>query len=579
MPNSIVLDCQVEVHISNANLKATLQGNELHFSYSGLSNDPIGSDYALFHLDTVVEQQATLYGDGFQMLAQTKGQLDNLQDIGRCPDNSTSYRIYPVNARKRFYNYLVIGDSIGYTLFGFTSCNRFAGYFSIAEQENLKRVTAYIDGEETLPQQWSSLNLESVVVLKDTNLSRLYQRYSQRIANHHPIRNGVVAPAPTGWCSWYAYYANVSEHKVLTNLAAMAERFPKLDYLLIDDGYQAYMGDWLTPSDKFTSGVQTVIEKIKALGKKPAIWLAPFIAQAESELFRQHPDWFVHNDKGEPMKAEEVTYAGWRCTPWYILDMTNPDVQEHITQVVAHMRNEWGIELFKLDANYWGTLKGIRYQSGITGVEAYRMGMEAISEGAGDALLLGCNAPMWPSLGLVDIMRVSDDVERDERRFEQIAKETFLRSWQHRRLWQIDPDCATFVSLPNQATERKSYDFHRTVLLASAGTLMSGDPLCDLTPFAKQSLDKLLIRQTRNQDAVKFSCLNLHHGYLRLTHNNDLHCLFNYQQPAREVTLTADHPVDWHDYWSGEKLNQEPVAAIEVTLESGLAARAILTVG
>ncbi len=207
------------------------------------------------------------------------------------------------------------------------------------------------------------------------------------------------------------------------------------------------------------------------------------------------------------------------------------------------------------------------------------MGMEAISEGAGDALLLGCNAPMWPSLGLVDIMRVSDDVERDERRFEQIAKETFLRSWQHRSLWQIDPDCATFVSLPNQATERKSYDFHRTVLLASAGLLMSGDPLCDLTSFAKQSLDKLLIRQTRNQEAVKFSCLNLHHGYLRLTHTNDLHCLFNYQQPAREVTLTADHPVDWHDYWSGEKLNHEPVAAIEITLESGLAARAILTVG
>lgn len=32
---------------------------------------------------------------------------------------------------------------------------------------------------------------------------------------------------------------------------------------------------------------------------------------------------------------------------------------------------------------------------------------------------------MWPSLGLVDAMRVSDDVERHSHRFEQIAKETF----------------------------------------------------------------------------------------------------------------------------------------------------------
>ncbi|GAL12045.1 hypothetical protein JCM19233_3035 [Vibrio astriarenae] len=31
------------------------------------------------------------------------------------------------------------------------------------------------------------------------------------------------------------------------------------------------------------------------------------------------------------------------------------------------MREDWGVELFKLDANYWGTLKGVRYQTGVTG--------------------------------------------------------------------------------------------------------------------------------------------------------------------------------------------------------------------
>lgn len=128
-----------------------------------------------------------------------------------------------------------------------------------------------------------------------------------------------------------------------------------------------------------------------------------------------------------------------------------------------------GVELFKLDANYWGTLKGLRYQSGVTGVEAYRMGMQAIAQGAGEAWLLGCNAPMWPSLGLVDAMRVSDDVERRRQRFAQIAKETFYRSWQHRQLWQIDPDCATLVSLADQATDLASYEFHRNVLLACGG--------------------------------------------------------------------------------------------------------------
>ncbi|CSB54218.1 alpha-galactosidase [Vibrio cholerae] len=57
------------------------------------------------------------------------------------------------------------------------------------------------------------------------------------------------------------------------------------------------------------------------------------------------------------------------------MDCSHPDVQEHLTQVVKTLREEWGVELFKLDANYWGTLQGQRFQSGVTGVEAYRMGM------------------------------------------------------------------------------------------------------------------------------------------------------------------------------------------------------------
>lgn len=135
-----------------------------------------------------------------------------------------------------------------------------------------------------------------------------------------------------------------------------------IEWVLLDDGYQAYMGDWLTPSERFSDGIQTVIAKIKQQGKQPGIWLAPFIAEPSSEIFKQHPNWFVCHQEGELLKAETVTYGGWRCTPWYILDTSHPEVQEHLTSVVKTMREEWGVELFKLDANYWGTLKGVRYQ-------------------------------------------------------------------------------------------------------------------------------------------------------------------------------------------------------------------------
>lgn len=565
------------VNVPNFDVRIEQTQNELNFSYQGITNDGLSERFLLCQTVFDYERSAVVLGDGFQMLCQTIGTAFTPTPVGRCPDNSSTYRIYPPRDPQRYYNYMVIESSSGYALFGFTSCHRFAGYFEFEHRDNHTLVNAYLDGENSHPQDWSSNQLESMVFLQGESLSELYTEFSRLIETHHPKRDGVTANAPIGWCSWYAYYADVKQQDIVDNLEAMHSDLMALEYVLIDDGYQAFMGDWLTPSDKFPSGIHSVIQAIKSKGKKPAIWLAPFIAQPESQLFQHHPDWFVTHENGQPLKAEDITYAGWRCTPWYILDTSNPVVQEHLTLVVKTMREEWGVEMFKLDANYWGTLKGARYQSGVTGVEAYRMGMEAIAEGAGDAMILGCNAPMWPSLGMVDAMRVSDDVERSASRFEQIAKETFYRSWQHRKLWQIDPDCATFVSLSNQATDRQNYEFHRDALLACGGLLLSGDPLPDLTPFAKQSLSKLILRHKHTQQAARFTALNLHHAFLPVTEHNELHCLFNYQQPGREVTLTSDHPVYWYDYWTGERLMNEPTQVIEVPLEPGLSSRAIIT--
>ncbi|MGC9460761.1 glycoside hydrolase family 36 protein [Vibrio genomosp. F10] len=577
MPQIITLACQREVSVLNNDLSVSLANQELTFRFIGLHNNPIPSDYRLFTMPFDFELSATLLGDGFQMLAQTSGSCDNPIEIGRCADNDASYRIYPQTEAKRYYNYLVIEDSAGYTLLGFTSCHRFAGYFQIINQEGKRTISANIDGEKTYPLDWDSQRLESVAVLSGPSLSLLFEEYSQLIKHHHPTKSTLTQKSPIGWCSWYAYYDAVTENNIAHNVKAMKLDLSYIDWVLLDDGYQAFMGDWLTPSSKFSHGVKAMIQAIIKQGKKPAIWLAPFIVEPKSALFKQHPDWFVRHESGELLKAEDVTYGGWRCTPWYVLDTSNTEVQDHLTHIFKTMHEDWGVQLFKLDANYWGTLKGKRDQTGVTGIQAYRMGMKAIEKGAGDAWILGCNAPMWPSLGLVDAMRVSDDVERSPARFCQIAQETFFRSWQHRQLWHIDPDCATFVSLANQSTERQYYDFHRTALLASGGLLLSGDPLPELTPYAKSSLTKLVLRQKHNQKASKFTSLSLSHAFLPITDRNDLHCLFNYHSELEEFTLTSKQAVYWYDYWSGKKLTSKPTNALQISLEKGPSSRAIIT--
>ena len=156
--------------IPNSDLSAEAIGNQVTFTYRGLSNDPVDDQFLLFQTDFDFERRATLLGDGFQMLAQTTGTYEDPVDIGRCPDNSSSYRLYASKAPKRYYNYLVVEDSLGYALFGFTSCHRFAGYFTVSDENGRVKINAYIDGEQTAPQDWSTNRLESVVVLRGESL-------------------------------------------------------------------------------------------------------------------------------------------------------------------------------------------------------------------------------------------------------------------------------------------------------------------------------------------------------------------------------------------------------------------------
>lgn len=573
----LTFPCGITANIISDELRCFVEQGELVTYFSNLHKKTIHSEqYPLFEFDYSINPDSSVFGDGLQMLAQTVGSFNNPIDLGRCPDNNDSYRVYAADAPKRYYNYLVINDDNQFTLFGFTSCQRFSGYFEFVDNN----VRACIDGESIAilsDARDEEAALESIAVLQSSDLNKLYADFSQLIQRHHQPRAGVKQQAPIGWCSWYAYYASVSETNIQQNVDSMTGQLDALQWVLLDDGYQAYMGDWLTPSMHFNGGVKEVIQEIKRKGKKPAIWMAPFIAQAESSLFKEHPDWFVRHEDGRLLKAEDITYGGWRCTPWYILDCSHPEVCAHLTHVVRTMRQEWGVELFKLDANYWGILKGLRYDKKMTGVQAYRQGMQAIAEGAGDAWLLGCNAPMWPSLGLVDAMRVSDDVERKGHRFEQIAKETFLRSWQHQRLWQIDPDCATLISIEGQATSSENFSFHRNVLLACGGLLLSGDPLYHLDDFALQSLSALISRQKSTQKTATFDDLSLSQGQLNLGELGELHVFFNYQGwDSQQINLDFAKEGDWFDFWTGEKLVFADQQLAHITLNAGLTSRALL---
>ena len=65
--------------------------------------------------------------------------------------------------------------------------------------------------------------------------------------------------------------------------------------------------------------------------------------------------------------------------------------------------------------------------------------------GAGDSFLLGCNHPIWPSLGLIHGSRSSNDIKRTWDRIETTARQNLSRNWQNGRLWWNDPDAVVLA--------------------------------------------------------------------------------------------------------------------------------------
>jgi alpha-galactosidase len=217
--------------------------------------------------------------------------------------------------------------------------------------------------------------------------------------------------------------------------------------------------------------------------------VAPFVAEKDSHVFQQHPDWFLKDTDGSPLRSDTVTFGGWRRGPWYVLDGTHPDVQAHFVNVFSTMRREWGVTYFKLDANFWGAIHGGRFHDpNATRIVAYRSGMHAILSGAGDSFILGCNHPIWPSAGLIHGSRSSNDIKRTWDRIKTTAQQNLLRNWQNGRLWWNDPDA---VCLAGDLPEHE-FLFHATAIYATGGMVLSGDDLSTMPDARMAMLRKLL---------------------------------------------------------------------------------------
>ncbi len=153
-------------------------------------------------------------------------------------------------------------------------------------------------------------------------------------------------PRPVDYDSWEATEFNVDE----AGQIALAEKAAALgvERLTMDDGWfgarnddHAGLGDWTVNPKKFPHGLKPLIDKVHSLHMDFGIWVEPEMVNANSDLYRAHPDWIL-NFTGRP-RSEGRNQL--------VLNLARPDVRAYVFGFLDKLVSENDIAFLKWDYN------------------------------------------------------------------------------------------------------------------------------------------------------------------------------------------------------------------------------------
>lgn len=347
----------------------------------------------------------------------------------------------------------------GSVVLGFDRHERFQQTFHFDTRTSPPALTilTHWDRRDPDPAQPGVCASERLALIESEGIEPALKAWARLAAQESVLSPRLSASPITGWCSWYNLYSYISEEIILDHLRA-AKEVVRRDHLpmhvfQIDDGFTPEMGDWLEVKPQFPRGMKFIMDEIRAAGFVPGLWIAPYLVGNRSKLYRQHPDWVLHERKtGRPLAIMKM-YGEYRwhkrSEEYYCLDASHPEAFDYIRQVLRVWRREWGCEYFKTDFMFYGghfsPEEVVYHTPGMTRIEIWRRMAEMIREEIGeDGIWLGCGCPLWATIGLVDGIRIGGDVGvswSGGLSAESLLRDQTTRNFANHILWQIDPDC------------------------------------------------------------------------------------------------------------------------------------------
>ena len=153
-------------------------------------------------------------------------------------------------------------------------------------------------------------------------------------------------PRPVLLNSWEAAYFDINESKLLK--LAKEGRDVGVELFVMDDGWfgnrnddKRSLGDWYVNDKKLPGGLKRLGDKINALGLDFGVWVEPEMINTDSDLYRAHPDWVIEHR--ENPHSEGRTQR--------ILDLSNPEVVDYLTETMSDVFSSANITYVKWDMN------------------------------------------------------------------------------------------------------------------------------------------------------------------------------------------------------------------------------------
>jgi alpha-galactosidase len=151
---------------------------------------------------------------------------------------------------------------------------------------------------------------------------------------------------PVLYNSWEATTFHVDE----AGQTALADKAAKLgvEMFVMDDGWfgarnndRAGLGDWFVNPQKFPQGLKGLIDHVNGLGMDFGLWVEPEMVNANSDLYRKHPDWVINfPDRPRSELRNQM-----------ILNLARDDVKEYVFGFLDKLAGEYNVRYFKWDMN------------------------------------------------------------------------------------------------------------------------------------------------------------------------------------------------------------------------------------